>query len=344
MKRFVSVAVLSVVGWLALAAMAAGQTEAASRAAQMHPPDSLGTISASSVSCPTTGLAGTACYALAISCPLVQDYTAYIKVITPANPVGTVIMTNGGDLTEIYEYYTYGTLAVQTLVNANLTAVELTFGLPFSSSPGWEYNANGAGVRATDCRYATAVQWVAQNLAAPTPLCATGSSAGGQVISEGLAHYGLGNYLKFAEITSGPPYGRVDWGCIDNVKPIAEYCSNTVIGMGVGYSNAVKFVDPAYPQPWCSTSLGTHSTQYQQQFLYDSVTAPDATLNYPNTTIRFLFGGQDDSGAIRQGMYFKSKITSTTSYGCVKDAPHSIPDVMDGANQIAADLIKYCHK
>jgi len=28
----------------------------------------------------------------------------------------------------------------------------------------------------------------------------------------------------------------------------------------------------------------------------------------------------------------------------VKDAPHSIPDVLDGAQTIAADLIKNCHK
>ena len=45
------------------------------------------------------------------------------------------------------------------------------------------------------------------------------------MISEGLAHYGLGKYLAFAEITSGPPFGRVDHACINTVTPAVEYCS-----------------------------------------------------------------------------------------------------------------------
>jgi hypothetical protein len=33
-----------------------------------------------------------------------------------------------------------------------------------------------------------------------------------------------------------------------------------------------------------------------------------------------------------------------TAYGCVKDAPHSIPDVQDGAEQITADVIASRHR
>lgn len=310
----------------------------------LHPPDALGTLVASTVACPTTGIKATACYALDITCPLVPDYTAYVKIIAPPKPVGTVILTSGGDVNDTYEdAYPYGPVTVQNIVNAKLTAVELTYGAPFSTGLGWEYDANGAGVRAAACRYATVVQWVYKRTVS-VPLCATGSSAGGQIISEGLAHYGLGSYLKFAEITSGPPFGRVDYACINNVAQQVEYCSGTKIGMGVGYDNAVKYVDPAYPGTWCSTSLQTGSTQYEMQFLNDSVTSPDATVTYPNTKIRFLFGGLDTSSAIRQGLIYQSLITQKPTYGCVKDAPHSIPDVQDGAEQIAADVIANCHR
>jgi hypothetical protein len=308
--------------------------------------DPLGTINASPVSCPSGGIKASSCYALAISCPKLPNYTAYAKIIVPAHrSVGTVVFTIGGDVNDIYESYTYGTVAVQNVVNAGYTAVELTFGEPFSGNPGWQWDASGEGVRVASCRYATAVQWVHDNeVGAGAPLCATGNSAGGEIIAEGLSHYGLGKYLTFAEITSGPPFSRVDYGCINNVPSAVEYCSNAKVTMGVGTKNATAYVDPAYPGRWCSSSMLTHSTQYEPQFLNDSVTSPDASLTYPNTTIRFLFGGKDTSSAIRQGFNYQSQITEPTTFACVKDAPHSIPNVLDGAQTIATDLITNCHK
>lgn len=307
--------------------------------------DQLGTIKASPVACPATGLKATACYALDISCPKIPDYTAHVKIIAPPRRVGTVIFTTNGDVNNLYENFTYGNETVQSVVNANYEAVELTFGEPFSDGPGWQHDAGGMGVRAASCRYATVVQWVYnQNAMLGVPLCATGNSAGGQVIAEGLAHYGLGKYLTFAEITSGPPFNRVDYACIDNQPPQVEYCSGADIGMGVGQGNAVDYVDPAYPGAWCSSSMQSHSTQYEGQFLDDSVTSPDAVLSYPSTKIRFLFGGQDTSSAIRQGLNYQSQILQPTTCGCVKDAPHSIADALDGAQTIASDLINNCRR
>ncbi len=43
------------------------------------------------------------------------------------------------------------------------------------------------------------------------------------------------------------------------------------------------------------------------------------------------------------GMNYQSQFIQPTTDGCVKDAPHSIPDVLDGAQTIAADLIAKCH-
>src|SRR6202011_1602041 len=110
-------------------------------------------------------------------------------------------------------------------------------------------------------------------------------------------------------------FGRVDHACINNVKPAVEYCSGATVRMGVGSKNAINFIDPAYPGPWCSTSLQSGSTQYEQQFLHDSVTSPDAVLSYPNTKLRFLFGGLDTSSAIRQGINYQLHITTSTSRG-----------------------------
>ena len=311
-----------------------------------QPPPTPSPVTATPVSCPTGVLQGTACYSLDITCPDIPDYTAYVKIIDPpATPVGTIIFTTGGDGTLLYETFAkYGSLAVSNVVAANYEAVELTWGAPFSSGPGWEHDVNGKGIRAAACRFAMVAQWVSSRVVG-LPVCATGNSAGGQNISEGLAHYGLGDVLSFAEITSGPPFNRIDHACIDDVPPAVEYCSNSNVGMSVGTANAVNFIDPAYPGPWCSSSMPpTQSFVHQQQFLNDSVTSPDAVLDYPNTPIRFLYGGQDPSSAINQGLNYQSQIKSKTSFACVQDAPHQLPDAQDAAVMIASDLIANCHK
>jgi len=303
--------------------------------------DQLGTIKASPVSCLASGLQATACYALNITCPEMPEYTAYAKMFIPPRPVGAIIFTTGGDVNNIYESYKYGGLAVQNVLAANYEAVELTYGEPFSDGLGWQHDAGGVGVRLASCRYATVVAWVSSQTHG-VPLCATGNSGGGQVIGEGLAHYGLGNYLTFAEFTSGPPFSRVDYACMDNVAPEIEYCSGVDIGMSVGTQDAINYIDPAYPGPWCSSSLTDHSTEHEAQFLDDSVTSPDAVLSYPNTTIHFLFGGLDTTSAIRQGLNYQSQIVQPTTYACVKDASHSIPDSLEGAQTIATELIANC--
>jgi len=305
--------------------------------------DQLGTIRASAVSCPATGLQATSCEALDITCPDIPDYTAYVKILTPSRQVGTIIFSTGGDGNDIYEDYTYGTLTVENVVAAGYEAVELTFGEPFSDGPGWQHDVAGMGIRAASCRYATVVKWL-YDTTISVPLCATGQSGGSQVIGEGLAHYGLGNYLRFAELTSGPPFGQEVYACIDDIPAATEYCSGVVVGMGVGLQNAIDYVDPAYPGPWCSESMENHSTEHEAQFLQDSVTSPDAVLSYPNTKIRFLFGGQDNSSAIRQGLNYQSQIVQPTTYACVEDAPHTIPDAQDGAAEIASDLIAQCRQ
>lgn len=313
-----------------------------SMSTQNRPPT--GPVIATEIACPTTGVPATSCFSLNISCPNIPNYTAYVKITAPSNPIGTIIFTTGGAGTDLYETKGFAAGTVKNVVSANYEAVQLTFGAPFSSAPGWQHDVNGQGLRAAACRYAMVVQWLAQQTPS-VALCATGNSAGGGVIGEGLAHYGLGNYLAFAELTSGPPFSAVDQACDPNVPPEVEVigsCSYDV-GTSVGVTNGTDYIDPAYPGPWCSQQIETGIIQHQQQFQNDSITSPDAVLQYP-TSVRFLFGGLDTSAATRNGLYYQSKITSPTSVGCVPDAPHDIPAALDGAQTIATDLIANCHK
>jgi hypothetical protein len=103
--------------------------------------------------------------------------------------------------------------------------------------------------------------------------------------------------------------------------------------MGVGYDNAVKCVDPAYPGTWCSSSLQSGSTQYETQFLKRFGHAGcDAQLSQYEDTFSVWRAGH--FLAICQGLLNQSLITQKPTYGCVKDAPHSIPDVQDGPSRL----------
>jgi hypothetical protein len=306
--------------------------------------DSLGTVMARTIACPSQGLSATACYALDVSCPAIPEYTVYLKTLAPSNrPKAAVTLTAGGTSTELFEEYAYGQVTVQDLVNAQFLAVEVTFGSPFDENEkGWQTNVDGAGPRAASCRYATVTAWIKNNLAPQVPLCAAGISAGSQQIAEGLAHYGLSQYLAFVELGSGPPFSRIDEACISSPGQSVEYCSGADVGFLVGLSDAQGFIDPAYPRPWCSHDIQTGSDLHQAEFLSDSVTSADALLSYPATSVWFLYGGLDDSSAINQGEIYRLNIKTSNHARCVPDAPHSLADVLSGAQQIANDITLQC--
>lgn len=344
----VSLALLAMSTFLVVLADCGGSTPASSSTqTPPPPPPPPTTVTPSSISCPTTGLVGTACYSLAVTCQNLPTYTVYLKTIAPTGtPVGAVTLIMGGTSIDLYESFVNGTVTVQNLVNAGFLTVQISFAHPFTTTEsGWQTNAGGQGVRAASCRYAAVTQWIKSNLASQVPLCATGSSAGAAQIGEGLAHYGLADVLDFAELTSGPPFTRVDYACIPSLQPnpTPEFCSGANDGQAVSVKDATAFIDPAYPGAWCSTSIQNNATTYQSQFFNDSLTSTDAVLNYPSTPLNFLYGGRDGSPAINQGELYRTSITSSTSRNCVPDASHNVPDALDGAEQIATDLIGQCH-
>ena len=311
------------------------------------PPPPPPTVVSAPITCPTSSLSppNTACYSLAVTCENTATYSVYLKSMPPSGtPVGAASLIEGGTSIDLYEQFAYGSTTVQNLLDAGFLVVEISFGHPFTDSEGgWQANAAGLGVRAASCRYANVTAWIKTNLAASIPLCATGSSAGSAQIAEGLAHYGLGNQLAFAELTSGPPFTRTDEACIPSLAGnTTQYCAGNPAGESVGLKDAEDYIDPAYPGPWCSESIQTGDKSHQSTFLNDSITSPDGVLNYPSTPVWFLYGGLDTSPAINQGELYRQAITSSTNRGCVADAPHNVPDSLDGAQQIAADIILNC--
>jgi hypothetical protein len=312
------------------------------------PPGSLGSVTATSISCPasTVGVSGT-CYQAAISCPNIDDFTGYVKVTYPTvTPVGTVVFTSGGNGTTLYETFKYGPTAFNTLLQAGYTVAQISWGEPFTAgqTSGWE--TGPGGIRAVACRYATLAQWIYNNIHLANkgaPFCATGNSGGSAIIGLAMAHYGMGSIFTMVEPTSGPPFSRQDWACDWQHSPQTDPCGNPDRGFGIAEADAVMFIDPAYAPPVsCSYEVEHLSTIYDSTFLPDSVMSPDAVLNYPNTFVKFLYGGMDTSTAPNQGHLWESAITSSKAEACVADAGHSMPDSQDAAQQIASDILTYC--
>ena len=309
------------------------------------PPDPLGTVAASSITCPSTGAPGGTCYALAISCPNIADLTGYVKVRYTGTgaPVGTVLFSMGGTGVALYESYTFGPTVLNAVLQAGYTVADTSWDGPFTNQQPEGWLGGPGGTRALACRWATLAQWIYTNIHlanSSAPYCATGASAAAQAVGLGLAHYGLGSIFAMVDVTSGPVYDRQDWAC-DCAQPNATNPCGVRASYCVGLVDAQTFIDPSYAGSLCSDEVNSHSTVNDPIFYHDSVNAPDSALAYPKTFVRFLYGGLDTE-APNQGHVWASSITSSQSEACVPNVGHSLPSTQAGAQQIAADLLNYC--
>ena len=312
------------------------------------PPGSLGSALATSITCPasTVGVGGN-CYQVALSCPNIDDFNGYVKVTYPTGTaVGTVIFTTGGTGITLYETFKFGPTIFQALQNAGYIVAQISWEEPFVTNQPSGWQTGPGGIRAVGCRYATLAQWIYNNIHlanTSAPFCATGNSGGSVVIGLAMTHYGMGSIFTMVEPTSGPPFARQDWACDNTQAPVTDPCGNPDRGFQLADADAVMFVDPAYAPPVsCSYELEHLSTIYDPTFLNDSVMSPDAVLNYPNTFVKFLYGGMDTSTAPNQGHLWEKAITSSTTEACIADAGHTMPDSQDAAQQIANDLLTFC--
>ena len=319
-------------------------------------------------------LPGGACYQMTVSCPGVADINTYLKVNNPTNtPVGTVLFGVGTGGSGLYDDpnssgFSEGEITVQNVLAANYNTVQVSFGAPFTDTQTNGWLQGPGGVRRVACRYATVANWVYNNpktinqspnntATTSAPMCATGNSGGSGAIAYAVYEYGLQSELAMIEPTSGPPMARIDQGCSPcSAGVVGPVCASSMNNPELCYESAdAAVIDEAYqssgastPTP-CSTALngGTAPTSLFQS---DSILYNPAGTKVPlsSTTVKLLFGDLDTSNAVPQGMVWGESITPSSSspspiYACIADAGHPIPDVEDGAKQIASDIQALCH-
>jgi len=302
----------------------------------------LGTISnVSSVSCQGYRFTQPAsCQQMTVSCPNVPDVQVYLKTNTPTPSIGTVTWNDGTDGNGLYDsIFTYAAqYSIQPVLNAGYTTVQIDWGTPFNSNQPDGWVLGPGGVLAAACRYATVTQWIYTNIQNNTslPYCATGNSGGAGVLAYALSQYNSGSVLSMAEVTSGPPTARLDWGCGCQEGKLAVQCG-TATTLGTCFGNADAPVwDPAY-NPAATTGVctdavnGTLPPGGLNFFLGDSAEAPGALYNFPNTFVNVVFGDADNSSAIPIGQDWLNNITTSKAQACVAGGVHSLPNTIPGA-------------
>lgn len=321
--------------------------------------DPIGSVtSETSISCPTeTGaVSGGNCYDLNVSCPGIPDMDAYLKVNPATNPIGTVLFLIGSGGSGLYDDqttgFTYGATTVGNVFAQNYNTVQVSFGAPFVTTAPNGWLQGPGGVRRLACRFATVADWVYKNpsiinssVTAPNsaPMCSAANSAGASAVAYAVSEYGLTSEFTMIEQTSGPVTTRIDQGCIcfDNPNGPQGPCSNNTTSMCYSAFDA-GILNNAYTSTQSCTNA---NAQNANLFLSDSIDfAGNLPIPLPGVTVNMAFGGQDTSAAVPQALTWEKFLGQTKPNvdSCIDDAPHGIPDVLDGAQQIANDIIAMC--
>ncbi|MBA3915295.1 MAG: hypothetical protein H0X25_15875 [Acidobacteriales bacterium] len=315
--------------------------------------DPLGTLTIKNVSCSSVqgsdGIQGSTCYLATVSCPSLPDIQPALKVNLPTGTSkGTVLYSTGGGGNSWYDTnFTYGTTAIQNVINAGYTAVQVDYlyvpkGSQGKILAGWLTGPGGA--RSLSCRWATIADYVYKNFRTGTaPLCTASASAGANAPAYAMAFYGLASEFKMVEQTSGPTFTQIDNGCLCNAPAVQTACGQGALSQCY-QGEAGLYIDPTYQNHTCTNAEKTHTSTYLSKYQHDSLLATDALTTFPNTYIHILLGGLDKASGPPQATAWQNSVTGSNvpTVDCIADAAHGIADTLDGATRIANDLIQSC--
>ncbi len=297
----------------------------------------LGTVAV--ISGPTP-CSGQRCYVLEVTCPdVVFPARVDIKAGNASGTFrGTALFMTGGGGTSFWE--TFGPDAQRVLGElraAGFRTVQLAW------QQGWLHGAEGAleGQAALACRPATVAAWAYQNLhmgGATRAFCATGNSGGAGQTSYMLTDYGLASLIDAALPTGGPPFGRIDLGCLqEGPDPAIWYEPGAAATIDRGYGFLVAGLGPC----------ALHDPTFRALFEANSMALPPGRQwLYPTTFVGFFMGALDTTSAVAQGLAYHAKLVAEgqtlLSLSFVPGTPHAVPSTPAGANAIRDALLAQC--
>jgi len=301
-------------------------------------PDQLGTVTTVSATCQRGPgrLPNTTCRTLRVSCPRIDPIDVEVRVTEPAIARGTVIFGSGGS----GKGFSYDEAPLMdALVTRGFRLVQRGW-----LGDGWLANAEGTGLAASACRYATLAHWVRDEYASG-PLCITGNSGGAAEIGMALTRWNLDSIVTQALPSSGPGTARMDQSCAADpawrsecatlsapsaTTPACTYADNGLDGL----------IDQAWtPETPCTTG----GVARHMQLLEDSALAPAADLSLGAMRLDVLLGAGDPMATFVQGRLFAAGVTAGELHEVIlADTGHAVPESVNGAAALVDRLTDGC--
>ncbi len=244
------------------------------------------------------------CRSLVVRCPGIEDVTAVLQITDPSSPAkGTIFAHLGGGGTNFY------TTNVAAFVQNGYRVVQVRW------TSDWE-KTQSSGILAASCRPATAMQWIFDNVHKAdksVAYCAVGHSGGSGAISYSLAHYGMDAVLDYAQLTAGPPFGRIDYGCAPQtyVGPPRTLCSDLM--------DAPVALPAMLLNNWeNTTTCGSMMPNPAEltKWTADSVVSAGADYDHPKTLVTFWDCTVNPNGTTGGAYFYSQKITSQHTVTC----------------------------
>jgi hypothetical protein len=293
------------------------------------------------MTCPAGAGNGATCFHLDVDCSNatgVPSLGATVAIIDPTTTLkGTVFLHGGGAGTNFSNGGALTTLGFRTVA------------VKWDSE--WEATT-GEGILRAACRPVTVMKWAfdVPHMGSRTDaFCAQGFSAGSGVISYALAHYGMGDYLDYANLISGPPFGRIDYGCASNTYDGGPI---TVCGGQPGQlNNAPLAYSGPGPQGLINSGEGTTTCATPDagqadidHWKADSIVSPGAVYDYPQTVMKFFYCTSASTNEVTGlGSFFYGHITSSKSEACYTNCSgEGVTQDDAGAADISMSMVTNC--
>ena len=246
---------------------------------------------------------GSMCYSFTSSSSQVgENKTGILRIDEPEGTIiGTIAMYSGGMGTIYYSKGKAGKLLIEEALKKGYRVIQIKWNEGwFAGSPGKQ-----EGFRKLAVHPATITQFVFENFAEKDkPFVLFGGSGGAAQIAYMLSFYGIDAITDKAIIFSGFWMGRLDIGCFDN-NPLNSHLhyserARAIIDISLGFTSEDKgpceLRDTSFSDIYKNSSISQGGKYY-----------------YPNTDVYLIYGGNDQVGALNQGLTYYEQLISAKS-------------------------------
>jgi hypothetical protein len=266
----------------------------------------LGSLSVTSknVACTGDPGAGATCMSVSISCPGTADIDATIAVIAPSggSPSGTIVAHAGGAGTGYFNGGPEGKGFAAAYAAKNFRFVQVAWANDWASGVG--------SIKTAACRPATAFHWIFENIhggSTSKGFCGTGTSGGSAALSYSLTAYGLKSEWDYMLLGAGPAPARIDYGCDPSLYKGSprDLCSGLPSAPFAYVPGVATIADGWEGTSTCGKSASSADVA---KWSADSVAAPSADFNYPQTGASFWFCLTTPNETTGQGSFLIDQI------------------------------------